>query len=256
MAPDTADANSAGPLDRHLDRHPAGPLDRWAAITAGTLLGVTGLRRGGLAGLALAAAGGSLVSAGAAGVPVLDRVRHSPLADVAGMLMAPDREPTTVLAAATIAVPPARLFRFWRNFANLRRLMPGLEAVEVLSETRSCWKARGPGGAGLCWHTEIDNVREDEMISWHTVDDASLPHRGTILFKPAPGERGTEVRLMIAYRPPGGQGGRAVARRFGMAPGPQARAALRTLKMLMEAGELATVRGQPHGARGWREMSV
>jgi len=227
----------------------AGPADRWAAIMAGTVLGVAGLRRGDWVGLGLAAMGGGLLFAGAAGVPVVQGVRELGGARVASLLPSPSEEPTTVQAVVTIRADRERLFRHWRNFGNLPKLMDHLETVEVLDRTRSCWKARGPGGMQVVWHSEIDKEQENELISWHTEDDADLPHRGQVQFRDAPGGRGTEVRLTIAYHPPGGQGGRMVARLFGASPGVQAREALRRLKQVMEAGEVPTIDGQPHGTR-------
>jgi len=227
----------------------AGSGERWAAIVGGTALGLAGMRRGDWVGLTLAALGGGLVYAGAAGVPIAGRVR------VASLIPAPEREPTTVQANVTIAVPLETVFRFWRNFANLAKIMDHLDAVEVESATRSCWKARGPGGMRVVWHAEIDKERENELLSWHTVEGADLPHRGQVMFHPAPGGRGTEVRLTMVYRPPGGQAGRAVARMFGTAPGQQAREALRKLKYILETGEVPTIAGQPHGQRGMMKVT-
>ncbi|HEY0835063.1 MAG TPA: SRPBCC family protein [Azospirillum sp.] len=237
----------------------AGPADRWVAIMAGTALGLAGLRRGDWVGLGLAAAGGGLLFAGAAGVPVTRSVREWGVRElgrgewgvprVAGLLPVPDREPTTVQAVVTIRADRETLFRYWRNFGNLPTLMDHLDAVEILDRTRSCWKARGPGGMSVVWHSEIDKERQDELISWHTEEDADLPHRGQVQFKDAPGGRGTEVRLTIAYHPPGGQSGRMVARLLGASPGAQAREALRHLKQIMETGERPTIDGQPHGTR-------
>ncbi|WP_448207659.1 SRPBCC family protein [Azospirillum sp. sgz302134] len=244
--------------DRWRDVAPqghAGTTERWVAMMGGTALGLAGLRRG---SWALAALGGGLFLAGAAGLPLAEpvarRVREGGLPDVAGLLPsimpAGDREPTTTQANVTIAAPPDKLFRHWRNFRNLTDLFPHLEAVEVLSDTESRWKARGPGGVEVVWHSTLDKVRENELITWHTMDGSELPHQGSVMFKPAPGDRGTEVRLTLVYRPPGGQGGRFVSRLFGNAPEQQAREALRRLKRVMEAGELPTVEGQPQGSRG------
>ncbi|WP_448189033.1 SRPBCC family protein [Azospirillum sp. sgz301742] len=227
----------------------AGPAERWIAIMGGTALGLAGLRRGDWVGLTLAACGGGLFFAGAAGVPLAAPVARQ-VPRVAGMVPGLDREPTTVQASVTISAPREKVFRFWRNFGNVPKVMSHLEVVEIESATRSCWKARGPGGVEVRWHSEIDKEREGELISWHTVEDADLPHRGQVMFKDAPGGRGTEVRLTLVYRPPGGQAGRAVARLFGSAPGQQAREALRKLKYLMEVGEMPTTEGQPHGVRG------
>ncbi|TWA86683.1 putative membrane protein [Azospirillum brasilense] len=215
----------------------AGTLERWAAILGGTALGFAGARRG---SWALAALGGGLFLAGAAGVPL-----SSPLRPIA--LPAMRREPTTTQANVTIAVPAEKLFRHWRNVRHLSALFPHLDAVEILSDTESRWKAHGPGGVPVVWNSRIDKVRENELITWHTLEGADLPHRGTVLFRPAPGGRGTEVSLTLAYHPPGGAGGDAVSRLFGVAPERQAREALRRLKRLMEVGALPTIDGQPSG---------
>ena len=233
----------------------AGTTERWVTIMGGTALGLAGLRRG---SWALAALGGGLFLAGAAGVPLAEpvarRAREGGLPDMAGLLPAMDREPTTTQASVTIVAEPEKLFRFWRNVRNLTTLFPHLDAVEVQSDTESFWKARGPGGSRVAWHSRLDKVRENELITWHTLEDAELPHRGSVMFHPAPGGRGTEVRLTLVYRPPGGPGGRAVSRLFGAAPEQQAREALRRLKRIMEAGELPTIEGQPRGYRGMREI--
>ncbi|MBB3263479.1 putative membrane protein [Azospirillum sp. OGB3] len=215
----------------------AGTLERWAAILGGTALGFAGARRG---SWTLAALGGGLFLAGAAGVPL-----SSPLRQVA--LPAMRREPTTTQANVTIAVPANKLFRHWRNVRHLAALFPHLDAVEILSDTESRWKAHGPGGVPVVWNSRLDKVRENELITWHTLEGADLPHRGTVLFRPAPGGRGTEVSLTLAYHPPGGAGGDAVSRLFGAAPEQQAREALRRLKRIMEVGELPTIEGQPSG---------
>lgn len=218
----------------------AGTLERWAAILGGTALGFAGARRG---SWALAALGGGLFLAGAAGVPLSSPLRHV-------ALPAPRREPTTTQANVTIAVPAETLFRHWRNVRHLAALFPHLDAVEILSDTESRWKAHGPGGVPVVWNSRIDKVRENELITWHTLDGADLPHRGTVLFRPAPGGRGTEVSLTLAYHPPAGMGGDAVSRLFGTAPERQAREALRRLKRIMEVGELPTIEGQPSGRAG------
>ncbi|AWK86702.1 SRPBCC family protein [Azospirillum thermophilum] len=238
----------------------AGAAERWAAILGGTALGLAGARRGSWAGAALMALGGGLFLAGAAGVPVARALReglgeaHLPdglRSGVAGLLPVAE-EPTTTQAVVTIAAPPETIFRFWRNVANLPRLMSHLERVDVLSEKDSRWIARGPGGVELCWTSTLDKVEENALITWHTLEGAELPHRGSFMLAPAPGGRGTEVRLTLVYRPPAGAGGRAVSRLFGSAPEQQSREALRRLKRLIETGELPTIEGQPHGTRGTR----
>ena len=236
------------------DRAGAGPAERYATILTGAALAFAGLRRGDPVGALVATAGGGLFLAGAAGVPLLERAGAGRLADEAVALLPTSDEPVKVQANVTILAPAQTLFRFWRNFANHPKLFPHLERVEIEDARHSTWIARGPGGAEVRWRSEVDGEREDALLSWHTLDGAELPHRGSVLFLPAPGERGTQVRFTLAYHPPGGAGGRAVARLFGAAPERQARDALRCLKRLTETGSLPTIEGQPHGGRGLREV--
>lgn len=140
----------------------------------------------------------------------------------------------------TINREPAELYRFWRNFAQLPQFMQHLEEVRVLDERRSHWVARGPLGTKAEWDAEILQDRPDEMISWRSLPGATVEHAGSVHFKPAPGGRGTEVKVRIAYSPPLGVVGRMVARFSNEEPGQQIADDLRNLKMMIEAGEIAT----------------
>jgi len=61
------------------------------------------------------------------------------------------------------------------------------------------------------------------------------------------GDRGTEVKIVLEYSPPGGALAAAFAKLFGEEPEQQIGDDLRRFKMLMEAGEIATTEGQPKG---------
>jgi uncharacterized membrane protein len=55
------------------------------------------------------------------------------------------------------------------------------------------------------------------------------------------------VRVTLKYDPPGGKVGATVARWLGEGPEQQIEEDLARFKQLMEAGEVATTRGQPSG---------
>jgi uncharacterized membrane protein len=153
-----------------------------------------------------------------------------------------DKAQTRVI---TIDREPAELYRFWRNFEQLPLFMQHLESVRVLDERRSHWVARGPLGTKAEWDAEILQDHENELISWRSLPEATIQHAGSVHFKPAPGDRGTEVRVRIAYEPPLGIVGRTVARLSNEEPGQQIADDLRNLKMMIEAGEIATNLMQP-----------
>jgi len=93
---------------------------------------------------------------------------------------------------------------------------------------------------------DIIEDRENEFISWASVEGADVDNSGFVRFKPAPGDRGTEVKVVIEYAPPGGVVASALAKLFGEEPEQQIGDDLRRFKM--EAGEIATTEGQPKGS--------
>jgi uncharacterized membrane protein len=150
-------------------------------------------------------------------------------------------------AASSIAInrTPADLYRFWRDFRNLPRFMPHLRSVRVDSARQSHWVAQGPAGTTVAWDAEITADQPDALIAWRSLAGADMDHSDSVYFEEAPGGRGTFVRVCMAYHPPGGALGAAVASLFGKDPRQYLHEGLRHFKQLMEAGELATTSGQP-----------
>ncbi len=140
----------------------------------------------------------------------------------------------------TISKPSrGELFAFWRDFTNLPAFMDNLERVESLGDRRSRWTIRAPGGASVVVTTEVAQEKQGELIAWRSVTGSDVDTEGRVAFRDAPGDRGTEVELVIAYKPPLGRAGQAIAKLLQHEPGIQARRDLRRFKMLMETGEIA-----------------
>ena len=140
----------------------------------------------------------------------------------------------------TIAKPPRdQLFAFWRDFTNLPSFMDNLENVETLGDKRSRWTIKAPGGTSVVIETEIAQEKSGELIAWRSVEGSDVDTEGRVQFRDAPGDRGTEVELVIAYKPPLGRAGQAIAKLLQREPAIQARRDLRRFKMLMETGEIA-----------------
>jgi uncharacterized membrane protein len=147
----------------------------------------------------------------------------------------------------TILKPAAELFAFWRNFENLPRFMPHVRSVKKLDEKRSHWVVEAPAGQTVEWDAEIINEVPGEIIAWKSASGADVDHAGSVHFKELPHGRGTELRVVLSYLPPGGKLGGIVARLFGEEPSMQVASDLRRLKRLMETGEVPTVEGQTSG---------
>ena len=151
--------------------------------------------------------------------------------------------------AITINRPAQELYDFWRDFTNLPQIMDHLESVEVMAGNRSHWKVKGPAGSTVEWDAEITEDRPGELIAWRSLEGADVDNVGTVRFIPMRDDRGTVVKIDLAYDPPAGRVGAAVARLFRRGPEQEIRSDLRPFKQLMETGEITTTRGQPSGRR-------
>ena len=219
---------------------------RYALLAGGGLLAMQGLRRGGWAGAALTAAGAGLLASGVANDAVRERLHLPDLRELPGVRP----QPVTIRHSVTIGKPREELYRFWRDFTNLSRIMPEIDRIDVRDPRHSHWVVKGPGGAKVDFDAEVDDDRENERIAWRSVGDAQVHNSGWVAFADAPGGRGTEVRLELTYEPPMGRLGRGIAMLSGQEPQLHAQRALRRLKQLMEAGEITTTEGQPSGRSG------
>ena len=221
--------------------------ERWGSMAAGAALALYGLtrRRGG--GLAVAALGGLLFQRGATG--------HCHVYQALGVNTAGTGEDTRQALGGssgthvdeTIVInrPVGELYRFWRSLENLPRFMHHLESVERVTDTLSRWRAHGPAGTSVEWNAEIINEVPDKLIGWRSIEGSDVVSAGSVNFEGS--SRGTRLRVRMQYSPPGGKVGAAVARLMGSDAATEIRDDLRRLKQMLEAGELSTNEGQPHG---------
>jgi uncharacterized membrane protein len=229
-------------------------LERWASALGGAALtayGIKQLKAHSPAGAAVAAAGSALMYRGATG--------RFPMYAAAGINTARDREGTpealggprgvVVEEVVTIDAPADGLFAFWRNLEQLPRFVDHLVLVTQIDDRLSHWVANAPGHRTVEWDAEIINEIPDELIAWRTLSDSEVVSAGSVQFKRAAGNRGTEVRVHLEYDPPAGKPGATVAWLLGPEPSQTIREDLRRFKQLMETGEVPTIAGQPRGKR-------
>ncbi len=209
-------------------------VSRWASLIGGGAMVLLGLRQRSLRGALTAIAGGTLAYQAAKS--------QGGIQEALGM-----NKDIKVEKTVTINKPAEELYRFWRNFENLPQFMKHLKSVTIINDKRSHWVANAPLGASVEWDADIIEERENEFISWASVEGADVDNSGFVRFKPAPGDRGTEVKVVIEYAPPGGVVASAIAKLFGEEPEQKIGDDLRRFKMIMEAGEIATTEGQPKG---------
>jgi uncharacterized membrane protein len=149
--------------------------------------------------------------------------------------------------AITVRKRPDEVYAFWRQLENLPRFMTHLESVQELDANRSRWKAKGPAARSVEWEAEIVDDRPAERISWRSVPGADVDNSGTVMFRPAPGDRGTEVHVELRYAPPAGQLGAMLAKLLGEEPATQLADDLRRFKQMLETGEIVRSDSTPEG---------
>jgi len=211
----------------------AGDLERWASIIGGGAMVLSGLSQRSLRGVLTALAGGGLIYQGANQKSTIKQVESAIGLDQA----------IRVEKTVTINRPAAELYSFWRDFENLPKFMKHLQSVVVKDDRHSHWVASAPMGQSIEWDAVIMNDEPNHLIAWASEEGADVENSGFVRFKPATGDRGTEVKVVMEYNPPGGALAAAIAKLFGEEPEQQIGDELNRFKQLMEAGEIATTKG-------------
>ncbi|HEX2979011.1 MAG TPA: SRPBCC family protein [Anaerolineaceae bacterium] len=218
-----------------------GKTERVLSMVGGSSLIGAGVFKRGIWGLLMIAGGGYLVYRGAVGHSILYRMLNINRAG-------PGIEKIRVERAVTVNQPVPVVYQYWRNLENLPRFMGNVESVQVRDNRLSHWTVKAPLGQSVDWDAEISAEQENEYIGWRSVPGADIQNAGWVRFRPAPGQRGTEVIVQLQYDPPAGSLGAAFAKLTGREPDVQVREDLRRFKQILETGEIPTNEGQPFGS--------
>jgi uncharacterized membrane protein len=224
-----------------------GSAERGVSILAGGILAWMGIRHRSMPGFLIAGVGGALIARGATGVdPIYTALGIDTRTDEQRRI---EEQGIRVVTAININRSPEELYRYWRNFENLPRIMSYLDSVQVQDDRRSHWVASAPAivGGSVEWDAEIVRDEPNSLIEWRSLPGSTISTIGMVQFNRAPGDRGTEVHVHMRYDPPGGRLGHWLAKIFGDAPTGTVHSDLRHFKQFMELGEVITTKGQPHG---------
>lgn len=217
-------------------------LERVLTTIGGAALAVYGLKKRSTKGWLSAAAGSGLIACGVTGRSLImdafginhaDKT-HNPIVSV------PHGEGIKIEQTIMIKRSPNQLYRFWRNFENLPLVMKHLESVSVIDDRHSHWIAKAPAGQVVEWDAVIHNEIPGRLIAWRSVDGSEVDHAGSVEFKENP-DGGTDLKVVINYRPPAGKVGAAVAKMLGESPSQQIDEDLRQFKNMIEATEISSL---------------
>jgi uncharacterized membrane protein len=143
--------------------------------------------------------------------------------------------PVEVKTTVSLNKPRTEVYSFWRKLENLPRFMRHLEKVEEIDQTRSRWTAKGPAGVGsVSWEAEIVEDHQNEFISWRSLPGSTVDNAGQVRFAETP--NGTDIKVQMTYRLPGGDVGGAAAKLFSPMAQKMMKDDIRDLKNVMENG--------------------
>jgi len=147
--------------------------------------------------------GGAMLARGISGYcPVYDAVSH---------LKNDKTSNINIRVSSTINKPVKEVYAFWRDLENLPKFMNHLESVKPLNWNVSEWTAKGPAGIGkLTWNAEIIKDEKEKLLSWSSLEDASVKNVGKVIFKPK--GKATEIDVTISYQAPLGIAGESAAK--------------------------------------------
>ena len=140
-----------------------------------------------------------------------------------------------------VDAPASTCYAWWRGLTNLPQIMPDVESVTPLQGSTQVthWKVHGPLGKTVEWDAKIVEDVEDTRIAWATQDSSGLEvkNAGAVRFDDHGGTTGVEVSL--AYDPPAGILGDAIAKIFADPQG-KVEKALESFKTTIEAATPTT----------------
>jgi uncharacterized membrane protein len=141
--------------------------------------------------------------------------------------------PRHVVATIDVDSGPDEVYRFWRDLANLPRLIPQLGSVQVLDDVHSHWISKNVDGMRAEWDSEIIDDEPDARLAWRSVDGSQIYNAGSLEIERIAGG-GTRLRVELLYDPPAESFASALANLFGIQLRDELRADLRTFKRIID----------------------
>ncbi|MEP7258893.1 MAG: YgaP-like transmembrane domain [Flavitalea sp.] len=182
-------------------------LERAISIGIGALLIYSGfkrLRKSPVKSLSRAAVGYGLMYRGVSGLCPVYRN------------MGVDGAKTTAVnirTHLTVNKPKDEVYAVWRKLENLPLFMSHLSSVKETGGSRSHWEAKFPDNNPIAikWEAEIVKDEPGVILSWHSLPGTTIENAGKVEFREALGGRGTDLRIIISYRPPAGNIGHGIS---------------------------------------------
>lgn len=182
--------------------------------------------------------------AGAVGVLSVGLLYRVMARNEAGTMRLPFRGPRArsvhLQGSVNIDRSPESLYRFWRRFEDLPKVMTFLDRVEEKDPGVTHWVVQTPLGATVEWDSEVVEDLPNHKISWRSLEGSDIRSWGDIEFHSRYQGRSSDVVLNLHFEPPGKGVGAAVERFLGGLERAVLNQNLRNFKAYMETGEVPT----------------
>ena len=118
----------------------------------------------------------------------------------------------SIKVGMTVQKPVNDVYNAWRRLENLPLFMKHLANVNELSQYKSEWQAKIPGGLGtVSWDAEILMDEPDKLLSWHSLPGSTINNSGKVKFTKRD-DATTDIEVTISYHAPLGKAGAAAAK--------------------------------------------
>ena len=203
------------------------PATRLLSGVGGSLLTLYGLTRKGVAKPVLSTAGLVLTARG-----VTNKDTRSLLGLSGG------ENGIRVDKTINIDAPIDVVYHFWRAFENFPLFMNHVNEITSQNDIYS-WKVAAPMGSTVEFQSRVTQDIPNDVIAWETLPNSQVYSNGFVRFDENR-DGSTRVTVQMAYIPPAGVAGHAVAQLFGVDPRQAMHEDLIRLKTLLEAGKTST----------------
>lgn len=142
--------------------------------------------------------------------------------------------------------PVEEVYKFWRSFVDLPKVMTFLERVEDKGGDVTHWVARGPLATRVQWDSEVTEDVPNGRIAWHSLDGSDVKTWGDVKFVAKSHGGSTDVIVNLYFQPPGSLPGATVARFLKGLENALLMQNLRNLKSYLEADEATQGQWRTH----------
>ena len=146
------------------------------------------------------------------------------------------RRAVDIQKTINVAAPVEQVYGLWTRYEQFPFIMDHVRDVERLDEDRCRWVVTGPLGLPVNWEAVVTRLVPNALLAWMTTSESAVQHAGVVRFDPTP-DGGTRIDVKLAYNPPGGAIGHALATLFGCDPKRVMDHDLVELQSLLERGK-------------------